>query len=110
MNEAQVTVSLDRLGFPENCIVEAILVTGNHDGSHNAAPMGVTRDGTAVHEEAPCSRQTDVEWADVNCPAGDHFYYAHVKFSGEEYNPYWNIANAYGVNAWTSPVWVKRFK
>jgi len=48
MNEAQVTVSLDRLGFPENCIVETILVTGNHDGSHNAAPMGVTRDGTVL--------------------------------------------------------------
>ena len=48
MNEAQVTVSLDRLGFPENCIVETILVTGNQDGSHNAAPMGVTRDGTAL--------------------------------------------------------------
>ena len=48
MNEAKVTVSLDRLGFPENCIVETILVTGNPDGSHNAAPMGVTRDGTAL--------------------------------------------------------------
>jgi hypothetical protein len=48
MNEAQVTVSLDRLGFPENCIVETILVTGNQDGSHNAAPMGVTRDGAAL--------------------------------------------------------------
>lgn len=70
--------------------------------------IDIIRDGTTVHEEAPCSRQTDIEWADVNCPAGDHFYYAHVKFSGEEYNPYWNIANAYGVNAWTSPVWVKR--
>lgn len=48
MNEAQVTDSLDRLGFPENCIVETILVTGNHDGSHNAAPMGVTRDGATL--------------------------------------------------------------
>jgi hypothetical protein len=48
MNEAQVTDSLDRLGFPEKCIVETILVTGNPDGSHNAAPMGVTRDGTAL--------------------------------------------------------------
>jgi len=48
MNEAQVTVSLDRLGFPENCIVETILVTRNQDGSHNAAPMGVTRDGASL--------------------------------------------------------------
>jgi len=48
MNEAQVTDSLDRLGFPENCIVETILVTGNQDGDHNAAPMGVTRDGATL--------------------------------------------------------------
>ncbi len=48
MNEAQVIDSLDRLGFPEKCIVETILVTRNHDGSYNAAPMGVTRNGVSL--------------------------------------------------------------
>lgn len=48
MNEAQAIDSLDRLGFPERCIVETILVTRNRDGSYNAAPMGVTRDGVSL--------------------------------------------------------------
>jgi hypothetical protein len=48
MNEAQVISSLDRLGFPEKCIVETILVTRTQDGSYNAAPMGVTRDGATL--------------------------------------------------------------
>jgi hypothetical protein len=48
MNEAQVIDSLERLGFPERCIVEIILVTSNQDGSYNAAPMGVTRDGASL--------------------------------------------------------------
>jgi len=48
MNEAQVICSLEKLGFPEDCIVETILVTRNKDGSYNAAPMGVTRNGAAL--------------------------------------------------------------
>ena len=48
MNEIQVIDSLERLGFPENCIVETILVTRNQDGSFNAAPMGVTRNGATL--------------------------------------------------------------
>jgi hypothetical protein len=48
MNEAQVISSLERLGFPKKCIVETILVTRNQEGSHNAAPMGVTRDGATL--------------------------------------------------------------
>jgi hypothetical protein len=49
MNEAQVTDSLSRLGFSQDCIVETILITENQDGSFNAAPMGVTRnDATLV--------------------------------------------------------------
>ncbi len=48
MNETQVFDSLDRLGFSEKCIVETILVTRNQDGSYNAAPMGVTRNGATL--------------------------------------------------------------
>jgi len=48
MNETQVIDSLERLGFPEDCIVETILVTRNQDGSYNATPMGVTRRGAAL--------------------------------------------------------------
>ena len=48
MNKAQVIDSLERLGFSEKCIVETILVTRNQDGSYNAAPMGVTRNGATL--------------------------------------------------------------
>ena len=48
MNEAQVIDSLERLGFPEKCIVETILITRNKDGSYSAAPMGVTRNGSTL--------------------------------------------------------------
>jgi len=65
----------------------------------------IVRDGELVHavEDEPSLR-----WADEDCPAGQHWYYAHVLFEGEELNPYWNIAGAQGVHAWTSPVWVHR--
>lgn len=48
MNETQVIDSLERLGFSKDCLVETILVTRNQDGSYNAAPMGVTRDGAIL--------------------------------------------------------------
>lgn len=48
MNEAQVTESLSKLGFSQECIAEIILVTQNQNGSFNAAPMGVTRKGTTL--------------------------------------------------------------
>jgi len=66
----------------------------------------ILRDGELVHT-AECGEQTmALDWRDETCALGRHFYYAHVLFEGREANPYWNIANAYGVNAWTSPVWV----
>jgi len=68
----------------------------------------IIRDGDVVHEESFSSLEAGLEWADESCRAGEHFYYAHIKFRGEEHNPFWNIANAYGVNAWTSPVWVTK--
>jgi len=68
----------------------------------------IVRDGAILHEESFSGPEIRIEWTDGSCPLGDHYYYAHVKFRGEEINPFWNIANAYGVNAWTSPVWVTK--
>jgi len=66
--------------------------------------LEILRDGALVHVE----RGDTVEWEDAGCKPGDHFYYLHALFEGEESNPYWNIASAYGVHAWSSPVWVRR--
>ena len=68
----------------------------------------VVRDGEVVRVAEGAGRSLEVRWTDSSCPSGLHVYYAHVEFSGGEDNPYWNIANAYGANAWTSPVWVTR--
>lgn len=66
----------------------------------------IVRDGQVVHIVEPDQKKATCQWVDQNCPAGSHFYYAHIQFQGHEHNPRWNIANAYGVNAWTSPIWV----
>ena len=68
----------------------------------------VVRDGEVVYAEDCSAESVAVRWDDTSCLSGPHVYYAHVGFSGGECNPYWNIANAYGANAWTSPVWVTR--
>ena len=67
----------------------------------------IIRDGHIVYEHDTHRSDVHLRWSDSDCPPGDHFYYAHVLFAGAEYNPYWNAANAYGVNAWSSPVWVR---
>jgi len=41
MNATMIGNTLKELGFDEGSIVETILVSLNHDGSYNAAPMGV---------------------------------------------------------------------
>lgn len=66
----------------------------------------VIRDGELVMEFRPGEEEFSVEWADEDCSPGSHYYYAHILFEGEEIDAYWNIATAYGVHAWTSPVWV----
>ena len=66
----------------------------------------ILRDGELVHTVAGGEEEVAFDWRDETCALGRHFYYAHVLLDGREANPYWNIANAYGVNAWTSPVWV----
>ncbi len=58
MNEAQVTESLSKLGFSQDCIVEIILITRNQNGSYNAAPMGVTRKGAILSVQPFKTSQT----------------------------------------------------
>ena len=67
----------------------------------------IVRDGQVVHERDMGDRSIQLDWTDSTCTPGRHYYYAHVLFAGTEYNPFWNSANAYGVNAWSSPVWVQ---
>ncbi len=67
----------------------------------------IIRDGSVVHEQDAHDNSVHLRWRDPACPSGSHFYYAHVLFAGTEYNPFWNCAGAYGVNAWSSPVWVQ---
>jgi hypothetical protein len=66
----------------------------------------IVRDGAMVHS-APCSgREVRIRWTDSACPAGSHWYYAHVLFEGEKLKQVWNVAPAYGLHAWASPVWL----
>jgi hypothetical protein len=81
MNEAKVIDSLERLGFPEDCIVETILVTRNQDGSYNAAPMGITRNGATLIVRPFKSTQTFRnlslgESASINLSDNPHLFLA----------------------------------
>jgi len=67
----------------------------------------IIRDGQIVHYRDTDLHDINISWSDSTCASGDHFYYAHVLFAGAEHNPQWSSANAYGVNAWSSPVWVR---
>ena len=69
------------------------------------ARVEIMRDGQRVYEWVGYSRDLAMEWQNA-CRAGDHYYYAHVVFEGEATNPFRNVATAYGVDAWSSPVWV----
>jgi len=60
-----------------------------------------------VHTEEGGDEELDLHWVDNKCAAGSHYYYAHVLFEGHESNPHWNISSAYGVHAWSSPVWIQ---
>jgi len=71
-----------------------------------AARVEIIRDGEVVHTRTASEEEVSFSWEDRRCDPGLHFYYAHVIFEGSEHSPRWNIANAYGVNAYTSPVYV----
>ena len=66
----------------------------------------IIRDGNVVHSVPQHGKEIALEWRDDSCAPGDHFYYAHVLFEGERTSHRFNVASAYGVDAWTSPVWV----
>jgi len=68
----------------------------------------IVRDGAVVRSEACSGCEAELVWTDAECAAGRHYYYAHVTFAGEAQTLPWNLAPAYGVDAWTSPVWVTR--
>lgn len=66
------------------------------------------RDGFVVHQATPNDADLALAWQDYDCPAGGHYYYAHITFAGDEPTLPWNLAPAYGLEAWSSPVWIKR--
>ena len=66
----------------------------------------IIRDGQIVHTAPQRGKEIAIEWRDDSCAPGEHFYYAHVLFEGEKVRSLYNAASAYGVDAWTSPVWV----
>jgi len=67
----------------------------------------ILRDGEVVNRVEVGEPELQFDWTDNSCLPGNHYYYAHVVFEGHESNPYWNIASAYGIHAWSSPVWVQ---
>lgn len=48
MNSTKMVTTLERLGFNEGDIVEAILVTRDEKGGFNPAPMGIIRDSNLL--------------------------------------------------------------
>jgi len=43
MNRKNIKIKMDQMGFDYGSIIETVLTTWNHDGTVNAAPMGVIR-------------------------------------------------------------------
>ncbi len=70
----------------------------------------IVRDGGVVNARDYDGCEVEFDWADKECAPGEHFYYVHVIFAGEDKSLPWNLAPAYGIDAWSSPVWVKRCK
>ena len=68
----------------------------------------IIRNGEVVHRETFSAGTVSFDWRDKACTSGEHFYYVHVKFAGDEPALTWNLAPAFGVHAWSSPVWVTR--
>jgi len=66
----------------------------------------VIRDGAVVMQRLFGDTAVDLLWSDEDCPPGEHYYYAHVVFEGEAETLPWNQSPAFGIDAWTSPVWI----
>ena len=74
----------------------------------------IVRDGAELCRENYGSTSVDFEFADSECPAGRHWYYAHVTFATDNQDVDWRqpmplpwgVKPSYGIDAWTSPVWV----
>ena len=67
----------------------------------------IIRDGAVAMQRLFKDTAVDLLWSDEECPRGKHYYYAHVVFEGETETLPWNRAPAFGIDAWTSPVWVR---
>jgi hypothetical protein len=68
----------------------------------------VIRDGKKIYSKTQNSEEAYLNWTDSSCTIGEHYYYIHVLFEGKEHNFSFNVAQAYGIHAWSSPVWIKK--
>ena len=66
----------------------------------------IVADGDRCRKIGCHCAEFDIEWTDSRCESGNHFYYAHIVFEGSTDILEFNQSEAYGNEAWTSPVWI----
>jgi hypothetical protein len=71
------------------------------------AAAEIARDGQTVFTQSCDSTAVAIAWKDAACRPGEHYYYAHIVFAGTAATLPWNRAPAVGVDAWSSPAWVR---
>ena len=84
--------------------------------SESVERIRLIRDGVTVYDEAHDGHDVTLNWTDETCLPGNHWYYAHIRFKTDNTEADWaapmalpwNIMPAYGIDAWTSPVWIER--
>ena len=67
----------------------------------------IIRDGQSVFTVSPDEHEVQCTFVDKECLPGRHWYYLHVVFIGVQEILPWNQQPAYGIHAWSSPVWVE---
>jgi hypothetical protein len=68
--------------------------------------VAIVRNGKVVHQRRVVTRELDLSWRDATYRPGEYAYYAALTFAGDAPSRPWNLAPAYGIHAWSSPVWV----
>jgi len=81
----------------------------------SAEAVEIIRDGTIVHVWEGRESELAYAWSDPDCPAGQHWYYVHIRFEAPDGVDWsqpmplpWNVKPARGIDAWTSPIYVNR--
>jgi hypothetical protein len=80
------------------------------------ASVEVVRDGCRIETPPASGPRVALRFEDAPCPRGEHYYYVHVTFESSVADVDWsrpmpldwNVKPAQGIDAWSSPVWVRR--